>query len=72
MATITSTLNVPGVDKSHPSSKAPKKTNLVLGNLPPKQAGFGSNAVSNFFYFPSYLYGYDVKVKAELFGSRAL
>ncbi|GAA6021492.1 hypothetical protein JCM10207_005777 [Rhodosporidiobolus poonsookiae] len=31
----------PGADKSHPSATAPKKTSLALGNLPPKQHGFG-------------------------------
>lgn len=36
------------VDKSHPSAQAPKKTQLLLGNLPPKQAGFGNVLVSLF------------------------
>ncbi|KAM0747738.1 DUF89-domain-containing protein [Meredithblackwellia eburnea MCA 4105] len=31
----------PMTDRSHPSAAPPKKTNLVLGNLPPKQQGFG-------------------------------
>ncbi|GAA6039332.1 hypothetical protein JCM8097_002801 [Rhodosporidiobolus ruineniae] len=37
-----STLAPPGADHSHPSAKAPKKTSLALGNLPPKQQGFGA------------------------------
>lgn len=40
-------------DRSHPSAAPPSKTNLVLGNLPPKQVGFGptSNAVRHALFF---------------------
>ncbi|KAL8292981.1 hypothetical protein RQP46_000675 [Phenoliferia psychrophenolica] len=30
-------------DRLHPSAAPPSKTNLVLGNLPPKQVGFGQS-----------------------------
>lgn len=33
-------------DRSYPSAAPPKKTNLLLGNLPPKQVGFGNAQVS--------------------------
>ncbi|GAA5951090.1 hypothetical protein JCM21900_005720 [Sporobolomyces salmonicolor] len=37
-----STLGTPGADRSHPSAQAPKAVSLTLGNLPPKQTGFGA------------------------------
>lgn len=44
------TLAPPGADKSHPSAAAPKKTSLALGNLPPKQQGFGTQQASRSDY----------------------